>query len=81
MSVKMGWIKVTPETMPPDMEEVIATIRDGDGKKHVYGNIRWNSCYNEFEILSSGYEDYWVSACDEDETVTHWMPYPAPAED
>lgn len=73
----MGWIKVTPETMPPDMEPVIVTLRfsDTDGK-FVWADVRHNG--EKWEYLSNCWDNTWS---DVDGEVTHWMQYPEPAED
>lgn len=73
----MDWIKVTPETMPPEGQKVIATTV-WRGKKQV-----------EFELYRKDgewWQDYenWDgggSCCYLGGDVTHWMPYPGPAED
>lgn len=55
----MAWIKVTPETMPPDMEPVIVTAfysgtgKGRNGEEEVYGNIRWN---NKLKVWEKGTE-------------------------
>ncbi len=74
----MDWIKATPQTMPPDGQDVIVTI-NGKVKKHiVFGvyrkNGKWRADY-EFDE-----DDIYVHYYSDDE-VTHWMPYPEPAED
>lgn len=85
----MDWIKVTPETMPPDMEPVIVTVEEG-GKKYTIADVRYNpdcgwmvlsdcsgSCCSTLkEVKEDGYWE-WIGNC----KVTHWMPYPDPAED
>ena len=38
----MDWIKVTPDTMPPDMEPVMLTVEDGDGKRYMMPECRYN---------------------------------------
>lgn len=35
----MDWIKVTPETMPPDMEPVMVTVRVNDGGKQTWVDV------------------------------------------
>ena len=73
----MDWIKVTPETMPPDMEPVMVTLMfsDADGK-FVWADARYNGV--KWEYLSNSWDNVWS---DIDGEVTHWMPYPEPAED
>lgn len=84
-----NWIKVTTETMPPDMEPVIVTVEEG-GKKYTIADVRYNpdcgwtvlsdcsgSCCSTLkEVKEDGYWE-WIGNC----KVTHWMPYPDPAED
>lgn len=73
----MNWIKVTPETMPPENERVFATLVDCENNKEV-----------EVVKLSVG-GDYWLcmmygalpARISDGIKVTHWMPYPKPAED
>ena len=45
----MDWIKVTPETMPPDMEPVMVTLMfsDADGK-FVWADARYNGVKWEY---------------------------------
>ena len=86
----MDWIKVTPETMPPDMEPVMVTLMfsDADGK-FVWADARYNGV--KWEYLSNSWDNVWSDidglACGwasgrfAGSKVTHWMPYPEPAED
>lgn len=77
----MDWIKVTQETMPPDMESVFASVIDEDGDKVLYPECRWNSWRKIWEYPKEWYgwdEVVWLRVIG---TVTHWMPYPDPAED
>lgn len=74
----MDWIKVTPETMPPERENVLVTIRyDDSDEKFVWADVRWSKDVG-WEYLASSFDDIWTSV---DGEVTHWMPYPKPAED
>lgn len=73
----MDWIKVTPETMPLDMEVVFITVEEIDGKRYVMSDCRYNPDYGWEWAYEAG-ADYWE---DVSGRVTHWMPYPAPAED
>ena len=54
-----NWFKVTPETMPPDMEPVIVTVRGNDGGKLTWVDVRYNPEYQEWEQLSDSVGDYW----------------------
>lgn len=51
----MNWIKVTPKTMPPDMEPVIVsafysgTGKGRQNKEEVYGSLRWNEKLKAWE--------------------------------
>lgn len=76
----MDWIKVTPETMPPDMEPVMVTGRVNDGGKQTWVDVRYNPEYKEWEWLADAVGDYW-EGLGKDYEVTHWIPYPEPAED
>lgn len=85
----MDWIKVTPETMPKDMEPVIVTVEES-GKRYTIADARYNQdcgwqalfdCSGSFcETIAEAKKDgYWdgLGNC----KVTHWMPYPDHAED
>lgn len=83
----MDWIKVTPETIPPDMEPVIVTAfhqgrveGEKERNKDVFTDVRWNKMLQAFEIKEWNICQYeWTTW--HDLKVTHWMPYPEPAED
>lgn len=71
----MNWIKVTPETMPPDMEPVIVTYEEDDGKRDVFLDAVWCEERNGWAFATEcGYEFVNMK-------ITHWMPTPKPAED
>lgn len=75
----MDWIKVTPETMPPDNELVFVTCKNRYGKRYVLHDIVYSAEYSCWKWGKEKYRnDYWPTLTDE---VTHWMPYPDPAED
>lgn len=76
----MDWIKVKPETMPPDVEPVMVTVRVDGGEKQTWADVRYNQEYQGWELLSDVVEDCWEKLGNDCE-VTHWMPYPEPAED
>ena len=73
----MNWLKVTPETMPPDMEPVIVTVKGKCGKD-IMKDVVWSAQNGGW-----AYDD--GSDClvylDDNLEFTHWMPYPDPAED
>lgn len=77
----MDWSKCT-DRMPPDMEPVILTI-ENKGERHVYScAARWNKSAQWWECLMY-HEDVgkeWRSMYSFLK-ITHWMPYPEPAED
>lgn len=76
----MCWIKVTPETMPPDGKTVMATVKFPDGTKHVFPEVRYGE--DGWERLVDAINDYWIGIGFAIQgTVTHWMPCPEPAED
>lgn len=76
----MKWIKVTPETMPPDNRPVIATAKFLEnvvyGWKIVLHDVVW-------EENTKQWIDWDRPKIIEDDSfvITHWMPYPEPAED
>lgn len=74
----MNWIKVAPETMPTENEPLLTTIRFyGIENPVVCADVRWNA-ENGWEWLASTHDCTWEPI---DGEVTHWMPYPEPAED
>ena len=83
----MDWIKVTPETMPPDMEPVMVTafhrglVVDAEpGEKFVSYDVRWNEKLQAWEVQEWNIcEMEWTTWHDLE--ITHWMPVPKPAED
>lgn len=77
----MEWIKVTPETMPPENTDLLVTIFYGDCEEPVYGvwaDVRW-SVKNGWQYLSNAWDSVWSPV--EDGEITHWMLYPKPAQD
>lgn len=75
----MDWIKVT-DRLPKDGELVIATVRS---KKDLsFKDIMKDVSYIK-ECGEWGWDDGadCIILLDENMEVTHWMPYPAPAED
>jgi len=76
---KNDWIKCT-DRMPPDMEPVMVTVRINDGGKQTWVDVRYNPEYKEWEQFADAVGDYW-EGLGKDYEVTHWMPYPEPAED
>lgn len=78
----MDWIKVTPETMPKNGQHVIATIFRIDGKKDVEPFVRhYNGQWEIIEYDSIYWQPIRLDGTDRYLEVTHWMPYPDPAED
>lgn len=71
----MDWIKVTPETMPPDMERLMVTMIV-DGKKTTIGNVRRRGQFWEIEEFLI---HKWLYI--KPELITNWMLMPKPAED
>lgn len=78
-----GWRRVTPETMPPDMVPVFVSITHDYGGgaigKWVDAQVRYNPD-NGWEYLCDAYNLRWTYYSSSKE-ITHWMPYPEPAED
>ena len=81
----MGWIKVTPETMPPHMERVLVTIFDTKlQRRFTIGDAWYDKAENGWFIRT--YEKPNSDGCSiayaiQIVNVTHWMPLPPPAED
>lgn len=73
----MDWIKVTPDTMPPDEVSVMATV-ERNGKRRVFPEVRFSENYECWQYPAEACMDYWE---DIDGVVTHWAHYPKPAED
>lgn len=73
----MGWIKVTPDTMPTPMQRVLVTIEDKYGYRFVGSDFRFVSLMQCWERLIS-FDGRWAIF---NGNVTHWMAYPDPAED
>lgn len=77
MVAKSEWIKVA-DHLPDDYDGVLTTVKLPTGEEKVRGDIR---CYRDDEDViwfdGEGVQLYY----DIDGEVTHWMPYPAPAED
>lgn len=76
----MNWIKVTPETMPSKGERVILTTINQDGSKTT-DVATWFGEENGWKILLLGYHSCTLADGGYSFTITHWMPYPKPAED
>lgn len=76
-AIQSRWIKVTPDTMPPDMQEVIVTFENEKKERDVQLQARWNGKHGHWEFL--GYD--WEEVREPYYKVTHWMPMPKPAED
>lgn len=84
----MKWINVK-ESLPKDMEPVLVTAKNSDGTKYVT-EARFNkNCYNYMEEYKkdhpNGVWEWPYESISDDweeikEEVTHWMPYPDPAE-
>lgn len=85
----MDWIKVTPETLPPDGEAVMVTVLYENGNREV--ETQATLTYREVAKYKrkpktrtwhyrNGDYDSWEEFGDWVK-ITHWMPIPAPAED
>lgn len=74
------WVRVTPETMPPDGAEILVTLQDRHAGRRVFeSRVVYTGGMFTTEN-DSGYLNplhYFVA----DETVTHWAFYPSPARD
>lgn len=73
----VGWIKVTPDTMPTPMQRVLVTIEDKYGYRFLGSDFRFVSLMPRWERLIS-LDGRWITF---NGNITHWMPYPEPAED
>lgn len=73
-----GWIKVTPETMPQDMQSVMVTVKHPGGGSGVYPEARFNGNAGKWQWAYVPAYDDWV---DFENEVTHWMPWPTPPDD
>lgn len=74
----MEWIKVSPETMPPGKTLFMATVCDvSSGKKYFLKDIAYHPIANYYTYTTDGATSRML--CPELK-VTHWMPYPEPAE-
>lgn len=71
------WIRVTPETMPPDMEPIIVSVKYWSGLSSVWnGQVRYNKSAGRYEAwMSDGYASGWVFGVING-NITHWMPWP-----
>ena len=72
----MDWIKCT-DRMPPDMEPVMVTVKGKLGKD-IMKDVVWNA-QNSGWAYDDGADC--LIYLDDSLEVTHWMPYPEPAED
>lgn len=72
----MDWIKVTPETMPKEGQRVNVTYSYHGGEGQVAGEFFRE--HGEW-IVPFGENGYEIAG--EEYDVTHWCPYPEPAED
>lgn len=73
-----NWIKVTPETMPPEMQLLILTVGNWCDKNKIILPNKARLCCGKFEIYENGKWDRGkLSAL----RVTHWAYYPKPADD
>lgn len=75
----MEWIKVT-DRLPEEGQLVLVTIRHSiPNISPVWADVKWTK-YGGWKYLVNAWEDFWAPISNDDE-VTHWMPYPTPAED
>lgn len=76
----MDWIKVTPDTMPPDMEPVEAIIHYPDGFEiHVY-NATYNHELCRWVMKNPNGNGEYIESPD-GRYIDRWMPYPGIEED
>lgn len=89
----MGWIKVTPETLPPVGEDVLLLLQEVCGKIREVHKVRFNKLdisnrmYPKrpfglyIEVEDDGKWTFYELPFAGRMMMTHWMPYPEPAED
>lgn len=81
----MNWIKVTPKTMPPDMEPIMVTVEPwkSAGLRYVpKRQVRYNESRNSYEIYQDdGFSCGWSGSELAGDRITYWMRWPDPAED
>lgn len=75
------WIRVTPETMPPDSSDVLVTLLGRDGGRWVFEQKVVYASGMFTTENDSGYLNPIQYFVPDGTEVTHWMPYPAPAQD
>lgn len=73
-----GWVKLTPETMPPHKQRVIICIEDDRGRRFLNTRVYWDAEYEHWMIRFHDEEEGPVNYFNLHrwEKVTHWMPYP-----
>jgi hypothetical protein len=90
MSAELKWQPI--ETAPKDGTEIDVWCRFGDGGGHRVPDAYWSDKPFGYEgprgyeqlrgwaAANEGYDgcDHWVGDIEEGDTVTHWMPRPAP---
>ena len=79
----MDWTKVTPKTMPPNGEPVIVTLEETNSKKRFTEfDVAWSKRQGEWIWINFGTTPMKTAPVSSARMrVTHWMPYPKPAED
>lgn len=81
----MDWIKVSPETMPPDMEPIMVTVEPWKNQWLRYvpkRQVRYNESRNSYEIYQDdGFACGWNRSELAGDRITHWMRWPELAED
>ncbi len=69
----MDWIRLTPESMPPDMKPLLVTV-DVNGEKTVFGPVRKRGEFWEYKYLGG---ERWLFI--NKKLITHWQLMPEPA--
>ena len=72
----MNWTKCE-DRLPDSHEPVLVTGVMMNGKKTVWADMRWNE--DRWQVLGNSVVGEWDDVLDME--ITHWMPYPGPAED
>lgn len=75
----MDWIKVTPETMPPDMEPVMVTVSIALGVSDLWTDFFWNESNKQWMVMNPDTGEFHELPDGFMGEITHWMPYPKPA--
>lgn len=71
----MEWIRFDEEHRP-EHNQVVMVTANLDGKRLLYHRAKYSRHQKAFYITMDDFHVKWG-----EEIITHWMPYPKPAED